>query len=89
MIGKIGKSFLKKIQQVNTAWRSTTKKFFSEKGQGLVEFALVIAFAAGIAYVINYTDFYASMRGAFDKTVETALTVSFDDTRGQTAGGNS
>ena len=82
MISQIEKYVLRKLKRVLKA-KISNHCNLNEKGQGLVEFTLVIAFIAGVVYVINYTDFYASMRGAFNNTVDIALTANFDDTKGQ------
>lgn len=35
---------------------TSMKKFFTEKGQGLVEYALILAFVAGLAFMMFGTD---------------------------------
>lgn len=63
--------------------RESTLSYLNNKGQGLVEFALILAFCTIIGYGVHELDFDKVLNDVFDNTVESSLTVTFDDTKGQ------
>ena len=42
-------------------------RYLSEKGQGIVEYALLLVFVVGIAVVVLNTDLTTSIKAAFNK----------------------
>ncbi len=42
-------------------------RYLSEKGQGLVEYALLLVFVVGVAVVVLNTDLTTSIKSAFNK----------------------
>ena len=42
-------------------------RYLSEKGQGLVEYALLLVFVVGVAVVVLNTDLTTSIKAAFNK----------------------
>ena len=42
-------------------------RYLSEKGQGIVEYALLLVFVVGIAVVVLNTDLTTSIKAAFTK----------------------
>ena len=57
---------------------ATQKKFFSQKGQGLVEYALLICLVAGIAVYATLSDgFGGSITNLFEGASDTLASVNF------------
>ena len=47
---------------------TSLRKFIKEKGQGLTEYVLILAFVAGLAYIMFGTD--GGLRGTVDSTFQ-------------------
>ena len=80
MVDEKGKMVVQTLKNV-VLKGATLFKFLNNKGQGLVEFALILAFCAGIGYAANETGFAAALSDSFYNTVEVALDSKFDDTK--------
>ena len=45
-------------------------RYLSEKGQGIVEYALLLVFVVGIAVVVLNTDLTTSIKATFNKVTD-------------------
>ena len=56
---------------------TSMRKFFTEKGQGIVEYALLLAFVVAIAvYALNQSGLGDAVRSNFSTTASTVRTFS-------------
>ena len=62
------------------------KKFFDEKGQGIVEYALILAFVVAIGVALTTGGLKDSIQGLFSDTA-TAIESKGDEFNGTGSGG--
>ena len=56
---------------------TTIRKFFTEKGQGIVEYALLLAFVVAIAvYALNQSGLGTAIKSNFSTTASTVKSFS-------------
>lgn len=56
---------------------TSMRKFFTEKGQGIVEYALLLAFVVAIAvYALNQSGLGTAIRSNFSTTADTVKNFS-------------